>query len=281
MIRLARLKAAFHSALRAARWSRKKLVIEIFSGSGRLATAVRHRGYAALCLDIKFGDEFDITNSDVRNLIRGWISSGAVLAVHLAPPCSSWSTARHGPIGTSWGPIRSHDCPSGLPGISSRDADKVRAGNRTAAAAAWVFRLCMRFNVPVSMENPSSSIMWASRYFASLVAAVNDKSSHITSSTLDFCAFGEPWRKRTRFLLGHCIPWKLQSPLCTGHDGMCSFTHRRHIILRGHDETGVPWTKRAEPYPKRMCTSLATVLTQSAEANSLIRMTNLVTQIAC
>ena len=44
---------------------------------------------------------------------------------------------------------------------------------------------------------------------------------------------------------------------CKGRRGLCGVTHLPHHRLSGRDESGSWWTKRAEPYPKKLVRSFA------------------------
>ena len=78
-----------------------------------------------------------------------------------------------------------------------------------------------------------------------------------TIVTLDYCQFGELWKKPTSIL--GCF-WNMQ-PLakrCSSHNKSCSRTQRPHTILSGRDGAGNFWTLRAQPYPWSFATSVAT-----------------------
>jgi len=72
---------------------------------------------------------------------------------------------------------------------------------------------------------------------------------------IDFCAFGAPWRRRTRLwgwnlsLVGLCKP-------CRGGK-VCSFSGKPHIRLSGRDAAGSSIVRMAEPYPVGLCRALA------------------------
>ena len=72
---------------------------------------------------------------------------------------------------------------------------------------------------------------------------------------LDFCRYGTPWRKRTRF---RCNLREVgQRVLCR-----CS---RPHVVLRGRcKEKKINFTKLAEPYPRLLCGALAGAILNSA-----------------
>ena len=64
----------------------------------------------------------------------------------------------------------------------------------------------------------------------------------------DFCVYGTPWRKRTRFLT---------SSRLAGTKRLCNRDHK-HQILRGRSQQhGRCWTKVSEPYPGKLSTLLA------------------------
>ena len=66
---------------------------------------------------------------------------------------------------------------------------------------------------------------------------------------VDFCRFGTPWRKRTRF--GTSIPG------LRGLRMLCHNDHT-HLVLRGMSKVHRrPWTAVAEPYPKGLCNLVA------------------------
>jgi len=70
----------------------------------------------------------------------------------------------------------------------------------------------------------------------------------VKSVTLDFCQYGEPWKKPTA-VIGNF--WDL-SPLhrkCGTIKNKRSRTQRPHTALAGCDSSGCFWTLRAQPYP--------------------------------
>jgi hypothetical protein len=89
--------------------------------------------------------------------------------------------------------------------------------------------------------------------------------NHVGVSVCDFCQFGKPWRKRSRFLCGN-IDSQDQTrvcKMCEGKRGECSRAHRPHFHLSGPAPNGTPWTAVAMPYPTRLRRSLAHVIYMS------------------
>lgn len=130
-----RLRGAFGRALREAQHRRAQLFLELFAGSGRVASCIRRRGYGALSFEINLGDEFDVSRPATLRLIGGWIRSHCVCGVWLGTPCASWSRARRGIPGSPGGPLRSEAHITGLVCLPPADQTKVRLGNRTAEAS--------------------------------------------------------------------------------------------------------------------------------------------------
>eukprot|EP00972_Heterocapsa_arctica_P023541 3468919-Heterocapsa_arctica.AAC.1 len=102
------------------------------------------------------GPEYDLINSRVQQLLRGWIIAGLVWGFHLGMPCSSFSMARRGRPP----PLRSRDCPMGLPNLSEKDQERVRVGNLLLKVSCGFMRLGRRMMIPCTLENPHTSRAW-------------------------------------------------------------------------------------------------------------------------
>ena len=187
-------------------------------------------------------------NSIVYKIITGWITSGNVLAVWCGTPCSSWSRARHGPPGSGWCAIRSHDYIYGLPDLSVKAQHTVDLGNKLMRVTARILALCKRMSIPAFLENPASSMLWVSPPIAKFVSS----GGHMI--VYDACQFGSRWRKRTQVLSICALDGTHISRLCKGRGGFCSNSNKPHIALKGVAPISKRlWTKVAEPYPKQLC----------------------------
>ena len=162
------------------------------------------------------------------------------------------------------------DCshPGGLPQLSSRDAAKVRTGNRLFHVSYRVIELRIRLPAPVFLENPGASIVWLMprlRRLASLCCS--------RVFVTDFCQHGARWRKRTRIQGWHCADHPALHVCCRGRSGLCSRTGLRHIVLSGTDPRSKRlWTSIAQPYPGPFCAQGALLLEQSAALNRVARL---------
>eukprot|EP00959_Pyramimonas_sp_CCMP1952_P279810 5850189-Pyramimonas_sp.AAC.1 len=66
----------------------------------------------------------------------------------MAPPCASFSIAQNSPC-----PIRSKQCPRGLPRLPSDRRAKVRPGNLFLDVVIRVVQACVRARVPTCIEH--------------------------------------------------------------------------------------------------------------------------------
>ena len=234
-----------------------QVFLELFSGSGAVAARIRaESGYTCICIDIKYGAHFDITNRKVASMILGWISSGLIRGVWLAVPCSTWSRAR-------WIPWRTWLHIYGIPGLKEHQKAAVLLGNKTLAFARRVINMTIKCGIPAALENPATSQMWGEPGLRNLL---NHRSSQ--QVVFDMCKFGTPWRKRTRIAAWHGAGISFLRRLCPSKLGRC-WTGKPHIILQGRPRGGsIPWTKVAEPYPPALATDVARWLLRSADGRA-------------
>ena len=157
--------------------------------------------------------------------------------------------------------IRNKQHPWGIPReqLSDKDFEKVQVGNSTMQAAIEMVDHLHRRQLPWSLENPHASKCWNLPFFKAL-----QEDENVDMCVVDFCAFGTPWRKRTRILVGNVHEpdiGKLHGKFCLSRCGFCTFSGKKHFQLTGSNHAGIPWTRIAQPYPKKLCTQLAHVLT--------------------
>ena len=116
----------------------------------------------------------------------------------IALTCISWSIARN-----RTNTIRSRAEPYGVSNprkpISDNDSARLLEGNLQLRRISVLIRVLLQYGIPWILENPDpSTVFWTDelREFA------NDPMAE--SITIDQCAFGTPWRKRTRLSCGNC-----------------------------------------------------------------------------
>ena len=244
---------------------KRSIFLELFSGSGRLSKAIRHRShrtFQVVEIDIETDPQHDLSKRALQNFLVLLIKLDKIAAVWMDTPCTSWSLARRND-GQGPPPLRSDEQLWGLSGLSLKDKERVRLGNNLARFSFRIFRFCHQLCIPAAIENPSTSRLWLIRP-AQQIQSYPDVHLHVT----DYCQDGTPWRKRTKVLTCH-IDFSLVPRLCTSHKGICSHTNKPHVQLCGQ-QYGQFLTLLAQPYPKKLCNRIATVF-HSAMLESLSR----------
>ena len=181
---------------------------------------------------------------------------GKLLAAMLATPCTSFSIARN-----RTHVIRTPAEPWGanLGTASPKDIACLHSGNATLIATIKLIKLFNRHKIPWIMENPATSRIW---HIPELLEAFKRANAHWI--TTDFCGFGTRWRKRTTLVCGNLEPCDTGGlgRTCCGRHGFCSYTKKKHFQLTGSSPGGVPWTRVAQPYPRKLAAQLAKALTE-------------------
>ena len=71
-------------------------------------------------------------------------------------------------VGSAWGPLRTYDKLSGIPGLSLIDRIKIRDANATMYFTASIIGQANMLQVLCYLENPAGSMLWAVRPIARL-----------------------------------------------------------------------------------------------------------------
>ena len=245
--------------------------MELFSGAEVFAGELRRRGYVVYTFDVLQGPSGYVLRAPVRARIRKLLRSGMCLGLLAGVPCTSFSRARGG------GPhaIRSSERPGGLPNLSEENQRKVCEGNRLLQIAADIFLLCWRCDIPFVWENPMSSIMWLHPW------ATRFEDLHgIEDISLHYCAYGARWMKPTRLrtfglhrfqdLQRKCFRQVSSDGWVCGHSGL------PHVVLQGRDPQGLPWTARANAYPRELAVKLADKMVEAAHMKRFVHSLGLV-----
>ena len=225
---------------------------DFFAGSCGVSRAAQKLGFSTREWELLHGEHADLTKPIVQYKIKCDIQKKLVLAAMLAPPCSSFSRARDRTM-----VIRTKQFPWGLPDLPPHEQLKVDQGNACFRAALKIIKWLDKYKIPWILENPSSSKAW---FIPELVSLQNAAHTHLVET--DFCQFGTRWRKRTKLLAGNMTSDDIArcSQLCCGAPGVCDRTGKGHFQLTGSARNGVPWTRIAQPYPKKLCHHLAYAL---------------------
>lgn len=249
---------------------RHQIFLDLFSGSGGIRNEIQKRsGFGCFSMDITIDPAFDLTSPTVCNMLIGWIGTGLIRGVFLAPPCSTWSMA-------SRGRYRTARHIYGLPLLDAAAAGRVLVGNLTLKSAQRVIKSCNRHGIAAILENPQSSLMWREPVMAQLVSL-----SRARLAVTDFCQHGTRWRKSTRFASWNCqLPPSPMCHRCHGRQGICSATNLPHISLEGGAPGGARWTAIASPYPASINRLASRWLVRSAASVESVRQNRLVGKIS-
>ena len=129
------------------------VAVEVFSGSGRWAAAMRSRNFYVVECDIL--NTVDCTSVLFKKLVVGAMRNQLIDAIHFGTLCAFFSRARERPNGPP--PLRSNAYIWGLPHLTGVDADKVFRGNLCAKVTITLARTALRLGIPGSVENPARS----------------------------------------------------------------------------------------------------------------------------
>ena len=222
-----------------------RFALEIFAGTARVSSALCSQGIATFPIDICLFPSHDVLDRLVERKLSFWIRKQRVSFVWLGMPCTTFSRARkHDGLGP--GPLRDSDHLWGLPNLNKSDRKKLALGNALFRFTIRILELCERWNIPYALENPATSMAWEMQHLQRFCKTYDPNFCH-----LDFCQFGERWKKPTTILYNHCDLSPLNKQ-CSSLHGICSRTSRPHVRLAGVDHDNVFMTLRAQPYPFSM-----------------------------
>ena len=224
-----------------------KFGLEIFAGTARVASAVCSLGIPMFPIDICIFPNHDVLQKNVEWKIVDWIQKGRICFIWLGMPCTTFSRARK-LDGLGPGPLRDSDNLHGLANLSYNDRRKLLLGNQLFYFTIRIMQICCKYKIPYALENPASSMVWE------MPALLHFRRMYNPGFlTLDFCQYGELWRKPTSILY-QFIDFSSLAKQCTPSKGRCCRTNRPHIRLTGVDHDGVFLTLRAQPYPIALAT---------------------------
>ncbi len=215
-------------------------ILDLFSGSRGLARAlVETADTWVLTFDLAHHPDEDLLKLPLQKLILRMVGSSCFRAMAAGPVCASFSTA-------ITPPVRSKEFPAGVPWCTELQRRKNADGNAMLKFVLAVVICCQTHHVFFLVENPDGSWLWRQRGSLSW-DAVYAKGACADFRT-DFCRYGTPWRKRTKFRTSLSIGG--QTVLCN-----CG---KKHVVLRGRSSVHrCNYTKLAEPYPRSLCRILA------------------------
>ena len=234
----------------------KSFCLEIFAGSARISQMLQKEGLAVYPIDTCIFPSHNVLLPDIEHRISYYIRSGRVQLVWMGMPCTTFSRARRCD-GLGPGPLRSDEHLWGLPDLIPSDNRKLQNGNELFLFTLRILQLCVSYKIPFVLENPLTSFAWEIPAFQRFY-----KTSNSQMRNLDFCMFGEDWKKPTRLVYNY-IDLAPLSRRCCSSNHVCSRTSRPHVPLKGLAPNGKFWTLVAQPYPWCLAAEVASIVAKA------------------
>ena len=190
------------------------------------------------------GAAWDFSTPAAARQLRGWIAAGFLWGIHFGVPCNTWTRARdRGPIkpaagGTGWpSRLRSDKDLWGLPTLCfPPDVSKVEMSNRLVKNCISVWQVCVRREVPMTIENPGRSRLWLIPFLGKAA-----QRPHFSLATTHYCMDGCAWTKPTTFR-SFRVNLSAVPKQCSGAQQCCDRTGKQHQVLSGRSPAGPLWT---------------------------------------
>ena len=217
--------------------------LDLFSGSRSAAKALAQETKCwVLTFDVKHSLQEDLLDGRLQGKLCRLIRLKCFLSLSGGPVCASFSRAVRPAV-------RDRDHPEGLVNISAAMQVKVGVGNAMSRWVASVVRLADKCGLVWWIENPAGSFLWQMPEWKQILAELA-----CSFFTTDYCRWGTPYRKRTRFLT---------SGVAAGERLLC-ICESEHVRLSGYSKYHrCSWTQVAEPYPASLSRFLAKMVLQS------------------
>ena len=220
----------------------RAVFFEIFAGCGQLSLSMKSKGFLVVPVDYHFNKHdirvelmsLDLTTDEGQSCLMGLLKQLQPAVIHVALPCGTGSRARERPIASHLiakgapqpRPLRDADHVPGLPGLSSRDSQRVALSNRLASFTVQLLIFAMETFCFISIENPVRSWMFA--VLAHYVRAMDNRAlskfwNEMVPVDFANCAHGGERDKKTRFLRSSDMVIKLALS-CPGNH-----THTNHL----------------------------------------------------
>jgi hypothetical protein len=149
-------------------------LLDLFSGTGSVANAAKERGWETTTLDrdLPADIKMDILNWDFKSFPKDSFDY-----IHASPPCTHYSLARS----------------------TAKTPRDIEGSNLIVAKTLEIINY---FNPKFfSMENPQSGFL-----------KIQPVVSGLKFTDVDYCKYGKPFRKRTRFWNNFSDKWKPREP---------------------------------------------------------------------
>ena len=212
----------------------------------------------AIILDLGLDPAGDVLAADKINQWKNLVLAGKVCYLHCAPPCETWSSARHLPPPDGRHkprPLRSEENPWLHPQRDIRELHQTIVGTRLLDATLDLVLWTYQQGIAISLEHPSKwqgrASIWGIRAMSWLLSLPRMETFRFWQNSFGQCA-----QKPTTFLLGNNAILK---DVMKHHIRTHAHEWRPLQVLQGLD--GSDW---ATAYPPALCRALATAARKCA-----------------
>ena len=239
-------------------------IVEVFSGSGRLASAARELGVTAYEYDLnQQGGYKNLLKKNVLKELTDLIMDPFCMGIWFGFPCGTFSSARRNDGGPP--PLRGINSKDiwGLPHLEGKEKARVQSANKLLLRMHELMRLCERQKVPFYLENPQRSKLWMHPLIKKWI-----RHNDTQLVNFDYCQFGTSWKKSTTVLaygnkkFNNGIKMQCRETW-RGKQSICSRTGEAHELLAGFIKgrsKGQYKTNKACPYPYKFCEHVAPII---------------------
>ena len=167
----------------------------------------------------------DLVTCAARRRVRGLVRARRFRAVMVELPSDTFSVVRN--RGGDLPPLRSRGHPLGLSGGTPGERRRVWRQNIMATFFARIALLARQLDIPCIVLGPAHSLVWAVPAAADIWRLAGRE-----WTTLDWCSFGCPCRRRS-WAVGFGVDVRSLGRVLCSTRGVCAFSQRPH---------GVGWT---------------------------------------
>jgi hypothetical protein len=227
--------------------------IELCCGNGGYSAELSRAGFCSLPVDhapVRRQVKVPVVRLDLA-LTEGWrlldelSLAGRIYYVHAAPPCGTASQGRSNASASA--PLRDKSSPCGLPHLRGLDVTRVETANCIYRLTAQFLSRCLKLGIYVSIENPTSSLMWLTPWLGQLLAMPG-----MLEVTYHQCMHGGGRKRR--------ISWWTNMPRLAELSVSCDGLHQH-----------LPWGESFEAaYPALLCARAAALVTIQAVSDGVL-----------
>lgn len=221
----------------------------------------------------------DLTLENVWSKLWSRIINGDFDCIILAPPCNTFSRARHNVSCPGPKPLRLLEYPRGFPWLKESDFDKVRVANLLVDRSFDICEACVKQDIGFLLEHPEQlgvahgtipASIWNFEQFQKLEAT-----GSVAQAAIFQCEFGAPTSKPTRLASSareafEASPFSsFLGPHVLDEEGRYvgplpqQCPHKKHDLkLIGKDQQGNWKTGPSAAYPPEMCKQIAVLIQQ-------------------